>query len=140
MRLVLDTNVALSALLWRGTPYRLLDTLRQAAPTVQLYSGLLLLEELADVIGRAHCARRLAVIGANARQLVADYASVMEIVEPAAIAATSSDPDDDVVLATALAAQADYIVSGDRDLLTLKSFRNIPIVTAAEAVRIVTAS
>ncbi len=57
MRLVLDTNVVLSALLWRGTPYRLLDALRQSAPTVQLYSSMPLLEELADVLGRAPVVR-----------------------------------------------------------------------------------
>ncbi len=50
----------------------------------------------------------------------------------------SRDADDDQVLACALAAKADLIVSGDRDLLTLKVFRNIPIVTAAEAVLLAT--
>ena len=39
------------------------------------------------------------------------------------------------MLACALAAKADLIVTGDRDLLALKSFREIPIMTAAEAVR-----
>jgi len=43
------------------------------------------------------------------------------------------DPDDDVVLATALAARADIIVSGDKDLIDLRRFRNIEIVTAASA-------
>jgi len=46
----------------------------------------------------------------------------------------SRDADDDAVLACALAAKADLIVSGDRDLLTLKIFRDIPIVTPIEAV------
>lgn len=49
----------------------------------------------------------------------------------------SRDADDDQVLARALAAKADFIVTGDKDLLTLKVFREIPIVTAAEAVRAV---
>lgn len=48
------------------------------------------------------------------------------------------DPDDDHVLACALASNAELIVSGDRDLLSLKTFRSIPIVTPAEAVRIIT--
>lgn len=43
-----------------------------------------------------------------------------------------ADPDDDAVLACALAAQAEAIVSGDSDLLSLKSFQGIPILTAAE--------
>jgi predicted nucleic acid-binding protein len=50
-----------------------------------------------------------------------------------------SDPDDDEVLACALAARAQLIVTGDRDLLSLKTFRGIPIVNAAEAIRIITA-
>ncbi len=45
------------------------------------------------------------------------------------------DPDDDAVLALAIAASADLIVSGDRDLLNLKSFQGIAIVTPAEALR-----
>ena len=49
MRIVLDTNVVLSALLWRGTPYRLLEAFRQRSD-VQLVSSATLLEELADVL------------------------------------------------------------------------------------------
>jgi predicted nucleic acid-binding protein len=44
MRIVLDTNVAMSALLWRGTPYRLIDAIRQRSNT-QLYSSATLLED-----------------------------------------------------------------------------------------------
>ena len=51
-------------------------------------------------------------------------------------APASRDPDDDHVLACALGARADLIVTGDSDLLTLKRFEQIPIVTAAEALRI----
>lgn len=46
----------------------------------------------------------------------------------------TSDPDDDHVLACAMAAQAEFIVSGDRHLLDLKEHQGIRIVTAAEAV------
>ncbi len=45
------------------------------------------------------------------------------------------DPDDDAVLACALAAHADLIVSGDDDLLTLKEFQHIPIISAAQAMQ-----
>ena len=47
MRIVLDTNVVLSALLWRGTPHHLLATIGQRS-SIQLYSSTALLEELAD--------------------------------------------------------------------------------------------
>ena len=45
----------------------------------------------------------------------------------------SRDADDDAVLACALAARADLVVSGDADLLVLDSFRGIGIVTVAQA-------
>ena len=51
----------------------------------------------------------------------------------------SRDPDDDVVLATALAARGTLIVSGDRDLLDLGSFSDIRILDAAEALRVLRA-
>ena len=60
----------------------------------------------------------------------------MELVNAASIAPTVlNDPDDDLVLAAALAAQADLIVSGDDDLLTLGSYQGISIVSAAECLR-----
>lgn len=134
MRIVLDTNIVLSALLWRGTPYRLFEAIRQQ-PDVQLYSSATLLAELADVLTRPSPTKQLATIGKTAREVTADYLAVVEIVAPATLSApVSRDPDDDQVLACALAAQADLIVSGDGDLLTLKSFQGVPIVTAAQAV------
>jgi predicted nucleic acid-binding protein len=46
-----------------------------------------------------------------------------------------ADPDDDAVIACAVAAQADVIVSGDKHLLDLQQYQNIPILTAAELVQ-----
>ena len=70
--------------------------------------------------------------------LVLGYAELATLVVPATIPPTIlRDPDDDAVLACALAANADLVVSGDHDLLDLKSFRDIPIVNAAQAIRIV---
>jgi putative PIN family toxin of toxin-antitoxin system len=57
-----------------------------------------------------------------------------EIVEPPPLPArVSRDPDDDAVLALAVASQADLIVSGDADLLTLGAYAGIAIVDAAQA-------
>jgi predicted nucleic acid-binding protein len=52
-------------------------------------------------------------------------------------APVSRDPDDDAMLALAVAAQADFIVSGDGDLLVLNSFEGIPIVTPVQALAII---
>ena len=52
---------------------------------------------------------------------------------PALTSKVCRDPDDDAVLACAKAANADFIVSGDQDLLVLQAFEGIQIVTAAQA-------
>lgn len=70
MRLVLDTNTVLSALLWRGTPYRLLQAIRHQHPSLQLYSSPVLLEELTDVITRPSFTQRLDSIGKTVRQVL----------------------------------------------------------------------
>ncbi len=134
MRLVLDTNIVLSGLLWRGTPYQLFTRIKQTR-TLQLVSSPVMLEELADVLTRQQCTKRLATIGQSGAQVLADYLQVVELVEPVSIPPTSRDPDDDAILACALAAHADLIVSGDADLLVLKQFQDIPIVTAAQAIK-----
>ena len=135
MRLVLDTNTVLSALLWRGTPYRLLETIRNQHPSLQLYSSPVLLEELTDVIARPAFSKQLNSIGKTVRQVLADYIEIVDLVEPIEIPQVVRDPDDDHVIACALAARADLIVSGDKDLLDLNAFRNISIFTPAEALR-----
>ena len=67
--------------------------------------------------------------------MLADYRTVVEMVEPAIVPRVVRDADDDQVIAAALAAQADLIVSGDDDLLAIGSYQGIRILTAAEALR-----
>ncbi len=138
MRIVLDTNVVLSALLWRGTPYRLLDAIQQRSST-QLYSSTALLEELTDVLTRPSATKRLALIDKTAATVLADYVEVIELVAPITVPrVVPGDIDDDQVIAAAVAAQADLIVSGDRKhLLPLGSHAGIAIVDSAEALRLI---
>lgn len=64
------------------------------------------------------------------------YLDIAQVVTPATVAPViPADPDDDHVLACALVAKADLIVSGDRHLLRLQRYQESPIVTAGEAVR-----
>lgn len=133
VRIVLDTNVVLSALLWRGTPYRLLDAIRQRGE-VRLFTSPALLDELADVLTRPSATKRLAVIGRTAREVLADYVDAVEVVDPERVPrVVPDDADDDQVIAAALAAGADWIVSGDTDLLSMGNHQGIPIITATQA-------
>lgn len=134
MRLVIDTNVVVSAQAWGGTPRKLLEL--AAAGEVSLYTSAPLLAELARVLAYPKVLTALEARGFSLDDLVLGYAELATVVTPAAIGSTiAADPTDDLVLATALAAQADLIVSGDkRHLLALGNFQGIPIVTASEAV------
>jgi putative PIN family toxin of toxin-antitoxin system len=133
VRIILDTNLVFSALLWRGSTHQLLSALREH-PAAQLFSSPALLEELFDVLTRPAATRQLALIGTTPREVLVDYLAIIELVEPPPLPApVSRDPDDDHVLAAALGVEAQLIVSGDRDLLVLGAFQGIPILTAAQA-------
>ncbi len=104
MRIVLDTNVVLSALLWRGTPYLLPEAARQRRQ-IELFTSNVLLEELAEVLLRPAPANRLAIIGRTAREVLADYVDAADLVTPLAVPPViAADPDDDHVIAAAVTA------------------------------------
>lgn len=130
MRLVLDTNIVISALLWKGTPHTLLTEIRQR-PVIALYTSAKLLAELADVLSRDKLVPLVLATGLAPEALMRTYKNLTRIVMPAFIPPTSTDPDDDHVLACALAARADFVVSGDNDLLSIEDYRGIPIVGPA---------
>lgn len=132
MRLVLDTNVVASGLLWVGAPPAKLIEAAQAGE-VELFTSKMLLAELARILARKKFARAVATSALSIDELVLGYAELTTIVTPAEISPTSTDPDDDHVLACALAASADLIVSGDPGLLNLKQFLKTQIVTPREA-------
>lgn len=69
MRLVVDTNVVVSAFLWQGTPGRLLEMAGEKQ--VRLFASRALLDELADVLGRKKLAKRVAATGLTVPQMLA---------------------------------------------------------------------
>ncbi|HYQ94174.1 MAG TPA: putative toxin-antitoxin system toxin component, PIN family [Burkholderiales bacterium] len=132
MRIVADTNTIVSGLLWSGPPQELINAAR--AKRITLYSSVALTAEFAEVIGREQFAKRLRAARLSAAELVSDYARLAKFVIPADINPTvAGDADDDQVLACALAASADAIVSGDKHLRNLKTYQNIPVINAVEA-------
>jgi putative PIN family toxin of toxin-antitoxin system len=137
MRLVLDTNVVLSALLWRGTPYQLLTNIRDQAESISLACSAPLLAELADVLTPPPATVRLALIQRSAADVLADYTAVVEIVTPLPVPRIAPDPDDDVVIGTALAAKADWVITGDKPLLSVTEYQGVRIVSVGQTVQMV---
>lgn len=133
MRLVLDTNVVASAILWSGKPRLLLQAARERR--VELFTSTPMLAELTDILGRRKFDRKIAASQLTIDQLVDGYAQLVSLVRPASIARIAPDPDDDVVIATALAARADLLVTGDKPLLIVAEHQGVRIVAVSEAVK-----
>lgn len=111
-RVVLDTNVLLSAVLFGGRPQELVDAARLGR--MQTVTSLYILQELQRVLTTP----RFGVSVATAEQLAVEIAAFMEVVPvgPSACRWTD-DPEDDPVVETALQGRCGLIVTGDRHLL-----------------------
>ncbi len=135
MKLVVDTNVLLAGSAWSGTASQLVDALLADEATLCLSEKLL--AELADVLQREKFRARLDERGQSATAILARFREVVQMFEPMplAVPAALRDPNDVHVLACAVAAAADAIVTGDNDLLALKKFEGIPIIEIKEALR-----
>ncbi len=131
MRVVADTNVVVSGLLWYGPSRKILDLARAA--TLELFTSASLIGELRDVLERPKFAARLSRARVSVDSLVLGYGALAQIVDVASVeAVVLDDPDDDAVIACAVAARARYIVSGDHHLLDLGQFRSCVVTTASE--------
>ncbi len=133
MRLILDTNVVASALLWDGTPRQLLQAAR--AQRITLFTSMPLLAELTEILGRRKFEQKVAASQLSIDQLVEGYAQLAALVRPTPVPRLAPDPDDDVVIGTALAANAEFIVTGDRTLRSLNEYQNVKLVSVRETVQ-----
>lgn len=134
VRLVLDTNVVASAILWGGKPRNLLQAARETR--VELFTSTAMLAELSDILTRRKFAKKIAASGFTIDQLVDGYAQLAALVRPTATAHVAPDSDDDVVIGTALAAKADFIVTGDKPLLSVTEHLGVRLVSVAQAIQI----
>jgi len=125
-RLVLDTNVLLSALLFRAG---VLSWLRPAWQS-QVIRPLVSRATTAELI-RVLCYPKFRLSDEERDDLLADYLPWCEVVtaDPSPSTPECRDPFDRPFLDLALTAQADALVTGDRDLLTMAAHFPIPILT-----------
>jgi hypothetical protein len=135
VRLVLDTNVVASAVLWGGVPRLLLQAGREKR--VELFTSAALLAELTDILGRRKFDKKIAASTLTVDQLVDRYAALAALVRPTPTPRIAPDPDDDVVIGTALAAKADLVVTGDKPLLSVAEYQGVRIVGVSHALQII---
>jgi putative PIN family toxin of toxin-antitoxin system len=136
MDVVFDINVLISALIKRGKPKEL--WLKAVRKEFELVSSGRILSDFLKVIGREKFQTYI-----NERDIVdflQAFRNTAKFVRlKSKIKVVKEDPDDDIILATAYDGNAEYIVSGDKHLLSLKEFKRIRIVTVDEMLKILKA-
>jgi len=133
VKLVLDTNVLVSALIKRGKPRALF--LELARGGVQLIISKEILDEFIEVVADARI--RKYVDEEDLTKFLRIIGSVTKVVKVRSkFKVVRQDSSDDAILRTAYDGKANYIISGDSHLLSLKEFKGIKIVTVSESLKL----
>ena len=128
MRIVLDTNVLISATFWTGASFRILQLIEQGKATLVLSKQIL--DEYDRIVHSDEILQKQA-FQQERKDAVLKILQLAVLVEPKEhITAVKDDPDDNKFIEAAIAANATYIISQDKKhLISLKEFRGIKIVT-----------
>ena len=122
-RIVADSNIYGSALIFGGVADEIITLARYGS--MDLFVSKAILREIGSVLIKKFSWHR-----ARAKKAIEQIQDIAHVVIPGTrIHGIVRDPDDDRILECALEAQADLIITGDKDLLILKSFRKIKIVS-----------
>ncbi len=125
-RVVLDTNVLISGVLFGGKPRRIIESVVKGK--INAYLSPVILDEFKDVIARP----KFGLGDETSFEITREIEDTFLFVFPKiVIERIKDDPDDNAILECALAADAEYIVTGDPHLLGLDSFKGIQILTPA---------
>lgn len=126
-KVVFDTNIYISGILFGGIPRNCLELAK--SENVELFVSNKVLLELADKLDK-----KFFLNPETTKKILKEIAKFSQILFPKTrINHIKRDPADNMILECALEAKADYIISGDKKhLLSLKNFKNIPIVSARE--------
>ena len=131
VRIVLDTNILVSGLLYPGKPRRLIDL--AVLGMIEIVSSTEMIAELRDVLSREKFG-----LSKEGQASMVDY--VIGLSHMTALKSkfkVINDPDDDKVITLAYDGKAGYIVSGDHHLLDLKEFFGIKIIKASRMLEII---
>ena len=126
LRVVLDTNVLISAILFGGKPRRILE--KAIRGEIRLCLSEPMLEELKGVLQRS----KFDYSPEMMQIILTELMSISDFVNPSeTINIVAEDPEDNRILECAVAANADYVITGDSHLLKLNKYLNIDVLNVA---------
>ena len=125
IRAVLDTNIIISSVFWKGNPHEVVR--RGILGEYQLVASAELLDEVADKLRV-----KFKFPEESIQELVDILLTHCQIVEPTSKFDVVRDKSDNKVIECAFDGKANYVVTGDPDLLDLKEFKSTKIITAKE--------
>lgn len=133
-KVVLDTNALISGLLWDGNEATIIEKAEKRE--IQLFISPKILEEVEGVLKREKFTKRLEGKEYTVEKAVAKIALISTLIEPNInIKEIKEDSDDNRILECALAAEAEFIISGDSHLLRVAEYKGISILSASRFVR-----
>jgi putative PIN family toxin of toxin-antitoxin system len=134
LKAVLDTNILVSGIILdKGLPHQIVKAWEQGR--FLLVSSRDLIDELKRVLEYPKIKRKYGLTPTQIRRVVLNiYRYGVYVEEPPTINIVLADPSDNRILAAAIGGGAEVIVSGDEDLLSIRSFRGVEILTAREFV------
>ena len=125
VRIVLDTNVLISGIVFGGKPREILEMVRNKE--LLGITSPVLLAELGDVLSKKIMYPKPKVL-----QVGKKMRKILRVVHPIKSINAVADDDDNRVLEVAIEGKCEYVVTGDKDLLDLKSYGGVRILTPAE--------
>lgn len=129
LKVVIDTNVFISGLLKSHSCRKIVNSLKEAKFILVISPQIL--DELIEVIARPKFHN--VITRETAERLIETIKSQAILVKPSQrLNVIKGDPDDNRFLEAAIEARVDFIISGNHHLITLKTFRKIPIITAVQ--------
>ncbi len=128
MRVVLDTNVWLSGLLWSGAPSRIIQLVENGE--LQAIGSEAILAEISNTLDQPKLQKRLSQIQIGADAVMLAIRQVLIIVNTTPMqVANLRDPKDEIIITAAISGHATAIITGDQDLLVLATVQGVPILS-----------
>lgn len=131
IKIVIDTNIYISAIFWGGNPRKVIDLARKRK--IKILTSSEIEEEIMEKL-----MSKFGLDNNDASRILADFSTfTIPVYAVNQIQAVPDDPDDDKFIECAVSGKADYIVSGDKHLLRLREYTGIKILKAVEFLSII---